>query len=76
MITINSVEAVLLGAGACVLILVGTLLLFLGLRARSEAGAIRREHERLDGLLRAGPAQAMLVCADGRIEMPLSLIHI
>ncbi|BCI70160.1 two-component sensor histidine kinase [Sphingomonas paucimobilis] len=73
MITINSVEAVLLGAGACVLILVGTLLLFLGLRARSEAGAIRREHERLDGLLRAGPAQAMLVCADGRIEMPARL---
>ena len=28
MITINSVEAVLLGAGACVLILVGTLLVF------------------------------------------------
>ncbi|MDY0958690.1 PAS-domain containing protein [Sphingomonas sp. CFBP8993] len=69
-ITIGSVEAVLLGAGACGLVILGMVLLFLGIRARAEASAVRVEHDRLDALLRAGPAQAMIIRTDGRIEMP------
>jgi signal transduction histidine kinase len=73
MITIGSVEAALLGAGACAMIVVGMILLFLGIRARAEASAVRLERDRLDALLRAGPAQAMLIRSDGRIEMPRRL---
>ncbi|MET4897589.1 PAS-domain containing protein [Sphingomonadaceae bacterium jetA1] len=73
MIAINSVEAVLLGAGACLLIVAGMVLLFLGVRARSEAAAVRHERDRLDALLRAGPALPMLVRADGGIDMPRRL---
>lgn len=73
MIVISSVEAALLGAAACAIIVTGMVLMFLGLRARKEASAVRLERDRLDALLRAGPAQAMLVRSDGRIDMPRRL---
>ena len=70
MITIGNVEAVLLGAGACGIIILGMVLLFLGIRARSEASTVRLERDRLDALMRAGPAQPMVIRTDGRVEMP------
>ncbi|WP_343526899.1 PAS-domain containing protein [Sphingomonas sp.] len=73
MIMIDSVEAVLLGAGACAIIVTAMVLLFLGIRARGEASAVRIERDRLDALMRAGPAQAMLVRTDGRVDMPRRL---
>ena len=73
MIAIGDTEAVLLGAVACALILIGMVLLYLGARARAEAATVRLERDRLDAMLRAGPAQAMVMRSDGRIEMPRRL---
>ena len=73
MIAIGDTEAVLLGAGACALIVIGMVLLYLGVRARAEASSVRLERDRLDAMLRAGPAQAMVIRSDGRIEMPRRL---
>jgi signal transduction histidine kinase len=59
-------------AGAVVLLLLvaGGVMLFLGLRARGEAAAAVRDNARLQALLRSAPALAMVVRADGRVEMP------
>ena len=69
---------IVLGTGAIVaggvvlfaLVAVGAAALFVGLRARSDAAAMVAESVRLAAMLRAAPAQAMLVRGDGRVEMP------
>ena len=70
MVTAGS--GVLAGAGAVLLLLVcaGAWALFAGLRARAEVAATAAENERLQALLQAAPAPAMLVHADGRVECP------
>ncbi|WP_374943552.1 PAS-domain containing protein [Sphingomonas sp.] len=62
----------LVAAGAVVLLLLvgGGVMLFLGLRARGEAAGAVRENVRLQAMLRSAPALAMVVRADGRVEMP------
>jgi len=59
-------------AGAVVLLLIvaGAVLLFRGLQARAEAAGALVENARLTAMLRSAPAMAMLVRADGRVEMP------
>lgn len=45
-------------------------MLFAGLRARSRAAALIDSHRRADALAASAPAQAMVVRADGRVELP------
>ena len=64
---------VMAGVIAAMFLIGGAVLLFLGLRMRADATAAARENDRLSALLTAGPAQVMLVQADGRVEMPQRL---
>ena len=70
MVTLSIAAAVTLGAILFVLIATGGFLLFQGLSARAGAAHARAEHARLEAMLRSAPAMAMLVRADGRVEMP------
>ena len=73
MITVSLLWAFLAGAIVFLLVLGGAAMLFAGLRARGEAGVANAEAERLTALLRAAPALAMTVAADGRVDMPRRL---
>jgi hypothetical protein len=64
---------VVAGVIAALFLIGGAVLLFLGLRMCADAAAATRENERLSALLTAGPAQVMLVQADGRVDMPQRL---
>ena len=56
---------------ALALALVGACwILYSGLRAKAEAGAAAAGHDKLAALLGSGPALAMVVRADGRLELP------
>lgn len=70
MIVLGTGAAVIGGAIVLLLIGAGTALLFLGLRARAEAGEIAEDNASLRGLLDGAPAIATVVRADGRVEMP------
>ncbi|HEX8554304.1 MAG TPA: histidine kinase, partial [Sphingomonas sp.] len=74
MLTLDTVPAVMLGAVLLVLVLGSAAMLFRGLRAHGEARAIRAEAARTDALLRAAPALAMTVRADGRLDIPDRLV--
>ena len=69
MMVLGTGATIAIGAVLLTLVLLGALLLFLGLRARGEAAAVRRDHARLQALLRTSPAAAMLARGDGRLEM-------
>ncbi|HEX8486171.1 PAS domain-containing sensor histidine kinase [Sphingomonas sp.] len=58
------------GAIVFLLLIAGGAMLFLGLRARGEAAAAVADNARLRAMLRSAPALAMVVRADGRVEMP------
>ena len=62
-------------AGVVLLALVagGAVALFHGLRVRGEAKALGARAARAEAMLAASPAPAMLVRADGRVEMPRRL---
>jgi signal transduction histidine kinase len=73
LIHISQASAIVAG-GVLALLLVGAVwALYLGLRARAEAAAIADANTRLAALVSGSPAQAMLVRADGRIELPRRL---
>jgi signal transduction histidine kinase len=74
LLTLDTVPAVMLGAVLLVLVLGSAAMLFRGLRAHGEARAIRAEAARTDALLRAAPALAMTVRADGRLDIPDRLV--
>lgn len=76
MIGISNAAAVVAGAVVALLIALGGGVLFVGLRARSRAAALLDAHRRTDALAEIGPAQAMIVRADGRVEMTDKLAHL
>lgn len=69
MIEISLSAATVAGAALAALILGATWALFAGLRARAAAGELAVENARLQSLVAGSPAQAMIVRADGRIEL-------
>ncbi|MFS0770995.1 PAS-domain containing protein [Sphingomonas sp. 1P08PE] len=69
MMVLGTGVAAAVGAVLLVLVLLGALTLYLGLRARGEARATARDNARLHALLRASPAAAMLARSDGRLDM-------
>ncbi|MCW4460177.1 PAS-domain containing protein [Sphingomonas sp. BT-65] len=69
MIEISNAAAVTAGAVLALLTALGGFTLFAGLRARARASALLDAHRRADALAEIGPAQAMIVRADGRIEL-------
>lgn len=60
----------LAGALLAVLLMGATGILYLGLRARRDATESRGQNAMFEALLAGAPALAMIVRADGRIEMP------
>ena len=73
MMVLGTGAAVALGALLLALVLGASALAFAGLRAQASAAATRRQLSRLQATLRSSPALAMLVRADGRVEMPSAL---
>ncbi|MHA6719520.1 PAS domain-containing sensor histidine kinase [Sphingomonas sp. RS6] len=69
MISIPQSGAVVAGAVIALFLLCGVWALYAGLRARAEARATFDENRRLTRFTRTSPAQAMVVRADGRIEL-------
>jgi len=60
----------LVGAALALAIVGACWILYTGLRARSAAAATLANNDKLDALLSSGPALAMVVRADGRLELP------
>lgn len=60
----------LVGAALAVAIVAACWILYTGLRAKAAAAAIAAGNDRLAALLGVGPALAMVVRADGRLELP------
>jgi PAS domain-containing protein len=73
LIHLTQSAAVLAGAVLALLVIGGVWALFTGLRARAEAAGIAETNAQLAALVSGSPAQAMLVRADGRIELPRRL---
>ncbi len=69
MMVLGTGATIAVGAVLLVLVLSGAAILFVGLRAQRRATAVRRDHTRLQAMLRTSPAVAMLARGDGRIEM-------
>ena len=63
-------ETVLAGVAVLLLVGVGAVLVYLGLRARADAAATIADNENMRGLLDGSPAVATIVRSDGRVEMP------
>lgn len=73
MIEIPQSAAIGAGAVLALLMLGATWMLFAGLRLRAEARETADRDARLAALVAGSPAQAMLVRADGRVEVPRRL---
>lgn len=73
MIQVPESAALLAGAAVALLLIAGTWMLFAGLRLRAHAAHATATARRLDALLRASPAQALVVRPDGTIEVPQRL---
>src|SRR6478735_9511933 len=67
--------AVLCGAVLAALVAAGGFALFVGWRLRGEAAAVIARSREAEVLRSVSPAMAMLVRADGRIEMPPRLVE-
>ncbi|MBS0479019.1 MAG: PAS-domain containing protein [Proteobacteria bacterium] len=67
---ISSTTLGLVGAGLALAIVGTCWVLYTGLRARAEASATAADNDRLSALLASAPALAMVVRADGRLDMP------
>lgn len=76
MIEISQTAATLAGAALALLIAIGGAMLFVGLRAHSRAGRLSDANARLLALAAGSPALAMIVRADGRIELPIALANL
>jgi signal transduction histidine kinase len=72
-IEITQAAATIAGAVTALLVCAGAAMLFVGLRARMAAVAVAQARGRLLALAEQGPALAMVVRADGRVEMPAGL---
>lgn len=70
MLTLTSGTVVACGVILLLFLIASAAMLFVGLRARGEAAAAIRENGQLDALMRTGPALAMFVRPDGRVDMP------
>lgn len=70
---LSGLSAVLIGAGFALLIGGASWSLFVGMRARREAGATFAANARLEAMLASAPALAMTVRTDGRVECPQRL---
>ena len=70
MISFSIAAVVAAGAVVLLLIVAGAVLVFQGLRARAAAAAAIDSNARLEAMLRSAPAMAMIVRADGRLELP------
>ncbi len=73
MIQISSSTAVIVGALLCLFVVSGVWALFVGLRMRATASGLAGTIVRLEALFADSPAQALLIRADGRIELPRRL---
>ena len=73
MIEIPQSAAIVAGAMLALLLFCGTWMLFAGLRIRAEARETAHREARLTALVAGSPAQAMVVRADGRVEVPRRL---
>jgi len=73
LIEISTSAAAIAGAVLALLIVGATFVLLSGLRARAEAGETLDANARLQAIVGGSPAQAMVVRADGRVEMPRRL---
>jgi len=73
LIEIPQSAAMLAGAVIALLVIGATWVLFAGLRARAAARELADREARLSALVRRSPAQAMVVRADGRVELPRRL---
>jgi len=69
-ISFSVAAVVTAGAVVLLLILAGAVLVFQGLQARAAAATAVEENARLGAMLRSAPAMAMVVRADGRLEIP------
>ncbi|MFL9842619.1 PAS-domain containing protein [Sphingomonas sp. ST-64] len=76
MIEISESAAVLAGAALALLIAAGAGMLWVGLRARGRAERLVEANARLQALASGAPALAMIVRADGRIELSLPLANL
>ena len=74
MIALTETQTVIAGAVLAVFLIAGGWMLYAGLRARSAARAIVIEQIRLARLVEMSPAAAMIVRADGRVELPRRLM--
>ncbi len=70
MTELSSFALTLSGVTLAVLLAAGCWLLYTGLKARHGASAIATANGRLEALLNSSPALAMIVRADGRLELP------
>ncbi|AIT05822.1 MULTISPECIES: PAS domain-containing sensor histidine kinase [Sphingomonas] len=75
MIQLSVMAAVLCGAVLAALVAAGGFALFVGWRLRGEAAAVIARSREAEVLRSVSPAMAMLVRADGRIEMPPRLVE-
>ncbi len=73
MMVLDTRTAIAIGAVLLVLLLLGALLIFHGIRRSAQARGVVRDNRRLQAMLATSPAIAMLVRFDGRVEMPRTL---
>ncbi|WEK01498.1 MAG: PAS-domain containing protein [Candidatus Sphingomonas phytovorans] len=70
MIGLSASAAAIAGCVLAVFVIATAWLLYLGLRARRDAAATLAANARLEALIGSAPALAMIVRADGRLELP------
>lgn len=73
MVQISQMAITIAGAALAVLVALACGMLFAGLRMRARAAADDFDRLRLQALAEAAPVRAMIVRADGRVEMPHAL---
>jgi signal transduction histidine kinase/PAS domain-containing protein len=73
MIEISTASAVIAGAALALLLLGAVFALAAGLKARAQGREIHEQNRRLAAMVSSSPAQAMIVRADGRVELPRRL---
>jgi signal transduction histidine kinase len=72
-IEVSQMSIAIAGAAAALIVAGGSAALFAGLRMRAAAVRAAASHARLEALHEQSPAAAMIVRADGRVELPQRL---
>jgi signal transduction histidine kinase len=72
-IEVSQMSMAMAGAAAALIVAGGSAALFAGLRMRAAAVRAAASHARLEALHEQSPAAAMIVRADGRVELPQRL---